>query len=116
MSLHSIPPVIVGAVTFYISIFHLLIYLQRRALRLHLVFALSSFMVCLYNISTAGLYNAGGFASGVFWQRAQFILICLFCIFLFRFVTLFLEHPARRTFPAIAALYSGLAAFKRKPR
>jgi PAS domain S-box-containing protein len=105
MSWHSIPPLIVASVAFYIGVFHLIIYLQRPALRLQLGFSLLSFLVCLYDVFTILLYNAGDFRSGALWQRMQFVVIAAFCIALFRFVTLYLAHPSGKAFPAVAAVY-----------
>jgi PAS domain S-box-containing protein len=108
MSWHSIPSLIVGSVAFYIGLFHLFLYLQRRALRLQVIFSLMSFLVSLYDMFTVLLYNAKDFRSGVLWQRMQFVVIAAFCIVLFRFVTLYLAHPSGKAFPAVAAIYAVL--------
>jgi PAS domain S-box-containing protein len=108
MSWHSIPPLIVGSVAFYIGLFHLFLYLRRRDLHLQVVFSLMSFLVCVYDAFTVLLYNAEDFRSGVLWQRMQFVVIAAFCIVLFRFLTLYLAHPSGKAFPVVAAVYAAL--------
>lgn len=67
----SIPAVVMASITFYVGLYHLLLYRRRRQERLNLTFALLSFSVGLYAVVVAGAYNVTSVAEGVPWQRAR---------------------------------------------
>ncbi len=69
-----------ASVTFYVGFFHLLIYPRQRLERQHLTLALTCAMMGLYDVFSAGLYNATTAAQGVHWQRAQVAALALLSI------------------------------------
>jgi PAS domain S-box-containing protein len=78
MSAPSVPVVVMASISFYVGLYHLLIYLRRGQYREDLTFALLCLAVGLYDVFCAGLYSATSVAEGVRWQRAQFIALALF--------------------------------------
>lgn len=78
MNTLSIPVVIMASISFYVGLYHLLIYGRRRQHREDLTFALLCLATSLYDVFCIGLYNSSTVAEGVQWQRAQFIALALF--------------------------------------
>lgn len=78
MNTLSIPVVIMASISFYVGLYHLLIYGRRRQHREDLTFALLCLATSLYDVFCIGLYNSLTVAEGVQWQRAQFIALALF--------------------------------------
>lgn len=78
MSAPSVLVVVMASISFYVGLYHLLIYFRRRQHREDLTFALLCLAVGLYDVFCAGLYSATSVAKGVQWQRAQFIALALF--------------------------------------
>ena len=78
MSTLSIPAVVMASISFYVGLYHLLIYFRRKQHREDLTFALMCLATGFYAVFCAGLYSATSVAQGVQWQRAQFIALALF--------------------------------------
>ncbi len=74
----SIPVIAMASISFYVGIYHLLIYLRRRQFREHLTFSLLCFTVVLYDAACVGLYNANSVMEGAQWQKMQFISLSMF--------------------------------------
>jgi PAS domain S-box-containing protein len=87
VSAPSVSTVVMASVSFYVGLYHLLIYLRRRQHREDLTFALLCLAAGLYDVFCAGLYSATSVAEGVQWQRAQFVALALFTTSLLRFVS-----------------------------
>ncbi len=75
MSTSSIPAVVMASISFYVGLYHLLIYFRRRQHREDLTFALMCLATGFYAVFCAGLYSATSVAQGVQWQRAQLIAL-----------------------------------------
>jgi len=75
MSAQAIPAVIIASITFYVGLYHLLIYLRRKTHREDLTFALLCLATGSYDVFCAGLYNASSVVEGAQWQRLQFIAL-----------------------------------------
>jgi PAS domain S-box-containing protein len=75
MNAQSIPAVVIASISFYVGLYHLLIYLRRKQHHEDLTFALLCLATGCYDVFCAGLYNAGSVAEGVQWQRLQFIAL-----------------------------------------
>jgi two-component system cell cycle sensor histidine kinase/response regulator CckA len=78
MSAPSMPIVVMASISFYVGLYHLLIYLRRRQHREDLIFALLCLATGLYDVCCVGLYDATSVAEGAQWQRAQFVALALF--------------------------------------
>ncbi len=77
MSAQSIPAVIIASITFYVGLYHLLIYLRRKRHREDLTFALMCLATGCYAVFCSGLYNAVSVVEGAQWQRLQFIALAV---------------------------------------
>ncbi|HOU12095.1 MAG TPA: PAS domain S-box protein [Anaerolineae bacterium] len=83
MKAQSIPVVVIAGISFYVGLYHLLIYVRRKQHREDLIFALLCLATGCYDVFCAGLYNASSAVEGAPWQRLQFIaLACLTSAFL----------------------------------
>ncbi len=71
MSPVSIPVIVMAGITFYLGIYHALIYAKRRDHREHLTFALTCIAMGFYDVFCAGNYNTTSVAQCVSWQRLQ---------------------------------------------
>jgi len=78
MSVLSIPTVVMASISFYVGLYHLLIYFRRRQHREDLTFALMCLATSFYEVCCAGLYSATSVAEGAQWQRMQFIALGFF--------------------------------------
>jgi PAS domain S-box-containing protein len=87
MNAPSISVVVMASISFYVGLYHLLIYFRRKQHREDLTFALLCLAVGLYDVFCAGLYSATSVAAGAQWQRAQFIALALFTTFFLWFVS-----------------------------
>ncbi len=77
MSAQSIPAVVIASITFYVGLYHLLIYLRRKRHREDLTFALMCLATGCYAVFCSGLYNAVSVVEGAQWQRLQFIALAV---------------------------------------
>ncbi len=75
MNAQSIPAVIIASISFYVGLYHLLIYLRRKQHREDLTFALLCLATGCYDVFCARLYSAGSVVEGVQWQRVQYIAL-----------------------------------------
>jgi PAS domain-containing protein len=75
MNAQSIPAVIIASISFYVGLYHLLIYFRRKQHREDLTFALLCLATGCYDVFCAGLYNASSVVEGAQWQRLQFIAL-----------------------------------------
>jgi hypothetical protein len=78
MSTLSIPAVVMASISFYVGLYHLLIYSRRKQHREDLTFALMCLATGLYDVFCAGLYSSTTVAEGVQWQRAQLVALAFF--------------------------------------
>lgn len=94
----SIPAVILAAITIYVGLHNLFIYLRRPREREHLTFAVSCLAMGLYDAFAAGLYNAVSLEQGVYWQRLQMVALSLVSLAFPLFVLDYFaaSHPVRR--------------------
>jgi PAS domain S-box-containing protein len=75
MNAQSIPAVVIASISFYVGLYHLLIYFRRKQHREDLTFALLCLSTGCYDVFCAGLYNATSVVEGAQWQRLQFIAL-----------------------------------------
>ncbi|MBN1935565.1 MAG: PAS domain S-box protein [Anaerolineae bacterium] len=75
MNAQSIPAIAIASITFYVGLYHLLIYFRRKQHREDLTFALLCLATGFYAVFCSGLYNAVSVAEGAQWQRVQFIAL-----------------------------------------
>ncbi|CAG0928902.1 two-component system, NarL family, sensor histidine kinase EvgS [Thermoflexales bacterium] len=109
MNPSSIPVVIMAGISFYVGLYHLLIYGRRRQHREDLTFALLCLATSLYDVFCIGLYNSSTVAEGAAWQRAQFIALALFTTVFMWFVSDYTHHPPGPGLYAFSAFF--LVAF-----
>ena len=81
-----IPVVVMAGISFYVGVHHLMIYLKRTERRENLTFALCCLAMGLYDILSAGLYNAGSVADAAPWQRAQLASLSMVGVFFLWFI------------------------------
>ena len=76
MNVFSIPCVVMAAVNFFVAMVAIYVYVRRgKASRDFMVFAPVCLAVCCYDITSAGIYNAGSLSAGMPWQRLQIEVI-----------------------------------------
>jgi PAS domain S-box-containing protein len=78
MNAQSIPVIVIASISFYVGLYHLLIYFRRKQHREDLTFALLCLATGCYDVFCAGLYSAGSVVEGAQWQRLQFIALAFF--------------------------------------
>ncbi|MBE7552049.1 MAG: PAS domain S-box protein [Anaerolineales bacterium] len=105
MSALSIPTVIMASISFYVGLYHLLIYLRRRQHREDLTFALMCLATSLYEVCSAGLYSATSVAEGAQWQRMQFIALAFFTTAFLWFVADYTRQKPQRAIYAFSAFF-----------
>lgn len=82
----SISAVVIASVTFYIGIYHLLIYFRRKGHREDLTFSLTCLAVGIYGVLCAGLYSSDSFLEGARWQQGQVMVLPLVAVAFLRFI------------------------------
>lgn len=65
------PCLMMAAITLYLSGYHLLMFLKRRAARTHLPFSSLCLSVAAYDLFSVGLYSSRSLDEGIAWQRLQ---------------------------------------------
>ena len=105
MSTLSIPAVVMASISFYVGLYHLLIYFRRRQHREDLTFALMCLATGFYAVFCAGLYSATSVAQGVQWQRAQFIALALFVTSFIWFVSDYTHQKPQLATYVFSAFY-----------
>jgi len=101
----SIPAIVMASISFYVGLYHLLIYFRRRQHREDLTFALLCLATGFYAVFCAGLYSATSVAQGVQWQRAQFIALALFVTSFVWFVSDYTHQKPQLATYAFSAFY-----------
>jgi hypothetical protein len=104
MSIVSVPAVVMAGITFYVSLYHWLLYMRRTENRVNLTFALTCLAVGLYDVASAGLYQATSVAEGALWQRMQFIAAALLTAAFFWFAMDYLGQRPKRMLYSVSAL------------
>ena len=100
----SIPAIAMAGITFYVAVYHFLIYLRMRQHgRENLSFAAVCAAVCLYNVGCAGLYSAISIEQGAQWQRLQFTTWCWIGASLLWFVADYTEQRSRKLARVVSA-------------
>jgi PAS domain S-box-containing protein len=87
MNTLSIPVVAMASISFYVGLYHLLIYIRRPQYREDLTFAFLCFANVFYDAFCVGLYNATSVVEGSQWQRAQFIALAVFVLAFLWFIS-----------------------------
>jgi PAS domain S-box-containing protein len=105
MSALSIPPIIMASITFYVGLYHLLIYCQHGQQREHLTFALMCLAVGFYDVFSAGLYNVTGVVEGMCWERAQLAALALFSIAFLWFVADYTSQVSSKVRRALSVYF-----------
>ena len=101
----SIPAIVMASISFYVGLYHLLIYFRRRQHREDLTFALTGLATGFYDVFCAGLYSATSVAEGVQWQRAQFIALAFFTTAFLWFVSDYTRQKPKIAIYALSAFY-----------
>lgn len=104
----SIPVAIMASINIFVGVYYLFFYIKRPQIREHLPFALVCFSVGLYDITSAGLYNAASLHAGVFWQRIQLDSVAAIMIFSLWFTNIFTEQKSQRTLRYSIAWFGAL--------
>ena len=116
MSPASVPPIVLAGITFYVGVYHLLVYTRRRQGRENLTFALTCLAVCLYDLFSAGLYGVSTPEQGVSWQRAQMVALTSAGIAFTWFVSDYTRRVSKKILWGFSVCYSLVAltvAFER---
>ena len=104
MSIVSVPVIVMAGITFYVGLYHLLVYARRTENRINLTFALTCLTVGVYDVASAGLYQATNVAESALWQRMQFIGAALLTAAFFWFAMDYLGQGSKRIRYAVWAL------------
>jgi hypothetical protein len=103
MNIVSVPVTVMAGITFYVGLYHLLVYLRRTENRVNLTFALTCLCVGVYDVASAGLYQATSVAEGAPWQRLQFIAAASLTAAFFWFAMDYLgQRPKRMPYIVLA--------------
>jgi HPt (histidine-containing phosphotransfer) domain-containing protein len=87
------PCLMMAAIALYLSGYHLVMYLKRRAATAHLPFSLLCLSVAAYDLFCVGLYSARSLSEGIPWQRLQLQTVNLISAFTIWFVA---SHVGRQ--------------------
>jgi len=104
MSIVSVPVIVMAGITFYVGLYHLLVYARRTENRVNLTFALTCLGVGLYDVASAGLYHTTSVAESAPWQRMQFIAAALLTAAFFWFAMDYLGQRSKRLLYTVWAL------------
>ncbi len=92
----QLPPIFMAGIAAYIVFYHLLLYFRLRTeQRESLSFAITCFLITIFDCVCAGLYSAANISEGAFWLRAQFVITLLIAISFVWFVFDYLKKPGR---------------------
>lgn len=82
----SIPPLVMAGVCFFVGCYHGWVALRNIQPQINASFAGTCFVVTLYDIFCAALYNSKSLEQGIFWQQLQIetaiVMFVSFCWFL----------------------------------
>ena len=93
----SIAALVMAGITCYVGASHLLLCRKHLGRRHHFLFSLSCFVVAVYDVFSAYLYNAGSVAEGMVWQRAQLTAVALAALLIVWFVHDYSFRRSKRT-------------------
>jgi PAS domain S-box-containing protein len=80
VSAQSAPLIVLAGVTFFVGVYHLLLFFRRPRNREYLTFSVSCLAMGLYDVFCAVLYGAANPGDGALWQRLQCATLALVCI------------------------------------
>jgi sigma-B regulation protein RsbU (phosphoserine phosphatase) len=114
MNVVMVPVLMMACVSLCAGLFYLAIFIRRRNEKEKLHFALSCFIVAIYDVFCTGLYNASSLEEGILWQRLQLASIALLIIAFVWFVHHLTGAPSSRmpkffTWCGLAFFLGGLA-------
>ncbi|MDY0018447.1 MAG: PAS domain-containing protein [Anaerolineae bacterium] len=101
----SVPVAVIGGITAYVGLYHLLLYLRRKTYREGLAFALLCFAMVAYDCLAVGLYNASSLAEGHLWQRLQESSLALTVVAFLWFFKVYCACAHLKKWPVIVSLY-----------
>lgn len=91
----SVAVIALASISFYVGAWHMFFCLRVRERREILAFAVTCFIVGIYDLVSAGLYNVSSAVEGVFWQRWQGIVLTGLGICILWFVSDFIDRKSR---------------------
>ncbi len=112
MNHYSLPILVIASISFYVGIYHLMIYFRDRRSRRNLIFALLCFTTTLYDITCIGLYQVTSITEGIQWQRSQMAVLAFLIIFFVWFVADYTRYPHKRVIYGIIAFFLLAALFQ----
>ncbi len=101
----SVPVAVIGGITAYVGLYHLLLYFRRKTYREGLAFALLCFAMVVYDCLAVGLYNASSLAEGHLWQRLQESSLALTVVAFLWFFKVYFACAHLKKWPLIVSLY-----------
>ncbi|MEP7049773.1 MAG: ATP-binding protein [Pseudomonadota bacterium] len=96
-----------AAITLYLSGYHLVMYLKRRAAKDHLPFSLLCLSIAAYDLFCVGLYSSRSVAEGVPWQRLQLHTVNVISACIIWFVASYVGKE-KRAVPRLLIAWFGL--------
>ena len=102
ISTASLPAVIMAAITLYVSVHHLVIFVRLPKYRVHLSFAFLCLTLGIYDIFCAGLYSAASLDEGARWQYLQSTALLFMVLGLLWFTT---EYTGQKSKYWLYSLY-----------
>ena len=91
-----IPVIVMAGITFYVGMYHLLIFVKRTDYRVNLTFALSCFAMGFYDVFAAVVYNTTSAAQAISWQRAQLTTLAFVGAFFLWFISDYTQLMKKR--------------------
>lgn len=86
----SVAVIVIAVICLYNSLIYFTVFTKAKQPFIAW-FSLTCLLIAVYDLATAGLYNADNFISGLFWQRLQFAVLNLVAISFFWFFWTFLQ-------------------------
>lgn len=105
----SIPPLIMASITFYVAVYHLLIYWKRKTNPLDLSFGTMCLFVGVYDMLCVFLYNVSTCEQSVVFNRYQMASIAVAGGSFLWFVALYTGQIAKRGLLAVISVLAVLA-------
>ncbi|OLS11967.1 MAG: sensor histidine kinase protein [Promethearchaeota archaeon CR_4] len=96
MNILTLAPAFMSGTAFLAIVYHLMIYSRLKQLRFNLTFAILSYTVVVYDFFTAGAYFSSSIVEGMWWSRAQTMVIHFCGIALLWFITDYIHHRPRK--------------------
>ena len=104
MNLVSLPVIVVASITFYVGIYHLLIFFKGSKRNEDLYFSLTCLIIVVYDIFSILLYISDSPLEGRVWQKWQYISFALAIIFFLNFISFFTGNR----FPLIKKIFMSI--------